>query len=405
MPYIKQDSRDYLDAGMTPATAGELNYALTQLVNRYLGPNPNYQLFNDALGALTGCQLELYRRRVSPYEDLKIGENGDIPEYATKSSFKEQTPYKTEVEYVKTEVVKLAPTWDGGSVQIAATSEILWDFRQLEILKIWSEFGVQGEGVNVYVIDTGCAPHHMIGSNMVASTFLSTGDPLDENGHGTWVVGKIAAQGVGIAPECNIYSLRVLGADGSGSVADTTAALRWVLKQPAPHIINMSLGSTSSSYAQRQVIAELVARGITIVAAAGNENTGEPCYPAAYPDVIAVAATDENDNRAWFSNYGGNIVVAAPGVSCYSTYLNEDYRKLQGTSMASPTVAALMTLGASLYLQHTSDDKSKMREDLYAALVSSCKDLGEPGKDAYYGYGDLSGYTFMKEVQRLAATR
>jgi len=76
MPYIKQDARTRAQAA--PETAGELNYALTMLVKRFLGKAPNYQRFNDAIGALEGCKLELYRRTVAPYEDIKIRENGDV---------------------------------------------------------------------------------------------------------------------------------------------------------------------------------------------------------------------------------------------------------------------------------------------------------------------------------------
>jgi hypothetical protein len=78
MPYITEDRRDCIDTGSLPETAGELNYALTQIVRLYLGGSPNYQRFNDAIGALEGCKLELYRRQVSPYEDKKIVQNGDV---------------------------------------------------------------------------------------------------------------------------------------------------------------------------------------------------------------------------------------------------------------------------------------------------------------------------------------
>ena len=76
MPYIKQEARRR--ARDNPDTAGELNFALTKIVHTFLGPAPNYQRFNDAIGALEGCKLELYRRKVAPYEDGKILENGDV---------------------------------------------------------------------------------------------------------------------------------------------------------------------------------------------------------------------------------------------------------------------------------------------------------------------------------------
>jgi hypothetical protein len=78
MPYITGDRRGWIDSGCLPETAGELNYAITMLVKSYLGASPNYQRFNDALGALEGCKLELYRRKVAPYEEEKIKVNGDV---------------------------------------------------------------------------------------------------------------------------------------------------------------------------------------------------------------------------------------------------------------------------------------------------------------------------------------
>jgi len=78
MPYITGDRRGWIDSGCLPETAGELNYAITRLVQLYLGATPNYQCFNDALGALEGCKLELYRRKVASYEEEKIKVNGDV---------------------------------------------------------------------------------------------------------------------------------------------------------------------------------------------------------------------------------------------------------------------------------------------------------------------------------------
>jgi hypothetical protein len=78
MPYIKQPDRDRVDMMGLPENAGELNYAITQLVFKYLGRVPNYQRYNDVLGALEGAKLELYRRKIAPYEDDKIAQNGDV---------------------------------------------------------------------------------------------------------------------------------------------------------------------------------------------------------------------------------------------------------------------------------------------------------------------------------------
>lgn len=83
MPYIPQDERNWLDIGAKAESAGQLNYILTTEILSYLGENPNYQLFNDAIGCLEACKLELYRRMVGKYEDQKISENGDVYEPGT----------------------------------------------------------------------------------------------------------------------------------------------------------------------------------------------------------------------------------------------------------------------------------------------------------------------------------
>lgn len=78
MPYINQEARKQIDGGNKPASAGELNYAITRVVSDYLGANPRYRDFNDAVGALESCKLEIYRRLIAPYENSKINENGDV---------------------------------------------------------------------------------------------------------------------------------------------------------------------------------------------------------------------------------------------------------------------------------------------------------------------------------------
>lgn len=299
-------------------------------------------------------------------------------------------------------IIGVNPIWDGPEVQGLSVNDTLWDFDLLKIPSIWSKYGVQGEKVNVYVIDSGCDPNHFAfaHSPIKSYSFLGTNNsPMDGNGHGTWCCGKIGAQGVGIAPKSRVTSLRTLDDNGSGYTRYSTNALRWIASQPDPHIVNMSLGSTHYSPAQQEICRELRDRGVLIVAAAGNENTQQNSYPAAYDGVMAVAAMDKYDQRAWFSNYGEHVAVAAPGVSCYSTYLSRNYRKLQGTSMASPTVAGLLTLGASLLLKkNPSIGRAVMRTLLVETLKETAMDLGQPGKDLYYGYGGIQGHKFMEKL-------
>jgi subtilisin family serine protease len=304
-------------------------------------------------------------------------------------------------------LTSINPIWSGppeGKMQADSMGSILWDFDKLKIPKLWTNYGVFGQGVNVSLIDSGIqTSHHLFAHSQVKALSFMHNDssPEDGNGHGTWCCGKIGANGVGIAPKCRMHSLRTLDDGGSGYNFWTTNALKWVNQQPDPHIVNMSLGSFSSSTEQATICKELYDKGCIIVAAAGNENTIQKSYPAAYDGVLAVAATDSSENRAWFSNYGEHVALSAPGVSCYSTYPHNNFRKLQGTSMASPTVAGLLTLGMSYLLKkNPSIARSTMRDIIISSIQNTAIDLGSAGKDYYYGYGGIHGENFMAAVAK-----
>jgi thermitase len=124
-----------------------------------------------------------------------------------------------------------------------------------------------------------------------------------------------------------------------------------------------------------------------VVAAAGNENTGRPSYPAAYERVISVAATDESDKRARFSNYGTTVDVSAPGVQILSTVPGGGYGMKEGTSMASPHVAALAGLLAAQDL---------LAPEIRRLIQRTATDLGAKGKDQYYGWGLINAKEAVK---------
>jgi subtilisin family serine protease len=132
---------------------------------------------------------------------------------------------------------------------------------------------------------------------------------------------------------------------------------------------------------------------VTVVAAAGNTGTQGVLYPAAYPNAIAVAATDAYNHQAWFSSYGCEVNVAAPGVGVYSTYWTptggSTYYSLSGTSMSAPHVAGVAALLASLPQFNTPD---KIR----AALESTALDLGPAGRDPQYGYGLVQAFAALQ---------
>jgi subtilisin family serine protease len=221
--------------------------------------------------------------------------------------------------------------------------------------------GVAGETI-VAVIDSGVdAGHPDLAPNLLPGHDYVAGDedPADENGHGTHVAGTIAAErgnGVGVAGiadnAAKVLPLRVLDGAGSGRVSDVIQAYGYAFQHGAK-VVNLSLGSTTSSRAERDAIAGFPT--MLFVAAAGNggadgvgdDNDTAPEYPCAYvlPNVLCVAASDNRDQLAPFSNYGAmSVDLAAPGVSIASTWPGGGYSWSSGTSMATPHVSGAAAL-------------------------------------------------------------
>ncbi len=177
----------------------------------------------------------------------------------------------------------------------------------------------------------------------------------DESYHGTHVTGIIAARGnnnigtTGVCWSASIMPLKILDAKGNGSVANELAAIQYALDQGAT-IINVSLGGSGYSSGEYEAIESARDAGLLFVAAAGNDGTDNdstPVYPASYDldNIVAVAATDYNDNLAFWSNYGyASVDVAAPGVDIYNTKADNSYQYQSGSSMASPHVSGLAAL-------------------------------------------------------------
>lgn len=191
-------------------------------------------------------------------------------------------------------------------------------------------------------------------------------DPMDFHGHGTHVSGIVGAVGnngvgvVGVSWHSKIMAIRAGYKDRSGrgllQIADLAAALEYAADNGAD-VVNMSFGSTGLSMTERIAIDYATSHGCILVAAAGNDETTWPCYPASFDSVLSVAATsDASDTKPRFSNYSLWVDVAAPGSSIYSTYFDDTYEYLSGTSMASPVVAGLAALLKSAHIGWDSQD-------------------------------------------------
>jgi subtilisin family serine protease len=166
-----------------------------------------------------------------------------------------------------------------------------------------------------------------------AASFLDQMSPA--HGHGTMVAGILAA----VAPDAMIMPLRAFDDRGCGSIYNIAKAVRYAVKNGA-QVINMSFGVTGEAHTLKNAIDDAVKAGVTVVAAAGNDNTSAPQYPAGFAGVLSVAATDMADAKASFSNYGSTVFVSAPGTNIISAYPGGYYAELSGTSFAAPMVAA-----------------------------------------------------------------
>ncbi len=265
--------------------------------------------------------------------------------------------------------------------------------------------GLGGAGIRVAVLDTGAMTNHFDLKNRVVDCkdftkgFNIQKGCSDANGHGTHVSGTILAdrgsdgKGVmGVAPQASLLAYKVCGNDGSCWSDDIAAALRYAADKGA-NIVSMSLGGDSPVSIMRDAVRYASSKGVLVVAAAGNDgpSDGTIDYPGAYPEVVAVAATDATDAVASFSSRGINydtlpyvseerdVEFAAPGVQVESTWNDGCYRTISGTSMATPHISGL---AAALWQGNASATRTFLQNNARAGL-----DLGRVGDDPDAGFG------------------
>ncbi|MBI4743551.1 MAG: peptidase S8 [Actinobacteria bacterium] len=215
-------------------------------------------------------------------------------------------------------------------------------------------------------------------------------DINDYLGHGTEVTGVIAAdtnnqKGIaGLSWGAKIMMVKVASEDGLITNSDVVAAIIYAGDNGAK-VINISLGGNYFSSIENEAIEYASNRGVTVVAAGGNDKSERLSYPASYDNVISVSATDENDELTYFSNFNKKIDVSAPGYNIFTTALNGSYSYVDGTSFAAPHTTGL----ASLIL---SQNPSLTPLEVEQKIEQSADDLGYPGRDDYFGYGRINVY-------------
>lgn len=308
-------------------------------------------------------------------------------------------------------------------------SDVLWNVRIINANKVWDSFYPQygwaalgfnitaSRGVIVAVLDTGIDYRHPDLSGRVVWCANTVGNHtftgtdlrrcIDRNGHGTHVAGIIASAinnigNAGVAPNVSLYAVKVLNDGGVGTYSDVAEGIVIAVKGPDgvngtaddARILSMSLGGSSPSQIIEDAIRYALENKAVIVAAAGNSGDCNPStdnieYPAKYsskyPNVIAVGAMDQNYRIPCWSSDGPELTVVAPGVGVYSTYRNNGYATLSGTSMATPHVSATIALVQALRVASGKAplDPGQVR----SVIISTAIDLGAPGFDVFSGYG------------------
>ncbi len=290
----------------------------------------------------------------------------------------------------------------------------------IDLPEAWS-LGTGSRDVKVAVIDTGIDffhpdirdnlwvnPDEIPGNGMdddqngyvddvYGFDFVSDdGDPFDDQGHGTHVAGIIGAVAnnrkgsAGVSQEVSLMAIKSFGVSGSADVATVVRAMRYAIDHGAD-IINASWGVDIRSELMRTAVEEAAQADVLFVAAGGNRQSEQLFYPAAFDDTVGVGATDKNDQRTRFSNYGSFIDLAAPGQTIFSTLPDNRFGFLSGTSMAAPHVTGAAVLALARHPDWTARDLTRM--------LLNAVDPIQPNKPI--GSGRLNAFKAQQIFERL----
>jgi hypothetical protein len=329
----------------------------------------------------------------------------DIAEFMEKKKLKEKKHKKLKhqktisIQLTKSEVEEIQEHTDiayieeDAQVSISNSDDSIqsvpWGIQEIGGIEA-QNIGANGTSIKIAILDTGIANHPDLAVKGGAS-FVEGADFSDDNGHGTHVAGSISALNnemgvIGVAPEAEIYSLKVLDRNGSGSYSNVIQAIEWAIDNQI-NIISMSFGGNATSQSFQEAIKKANEQGILLIAAAGNAGSGTETvtYPALYPEVISVGAIDSNSTRATFSSTGNELDLMAPGVNILSTTMDGNFGFLSGTSMATPHVT-----GAAA--SYWSANPSLTNEQVKQRLLETAITLGDKHE---YGEGKVNLVTAL----------
>ena len=309
----------------------------------------------------------------------------DIPDSVSK-----QLKKNPNIKYIEEDALVQMARKITQPLPLQPPQQITWGVARVKAPLVWNNS--TGKDVKIAVLDTGISSTH---SDLTVSGGINLAGKSknnkwnDDNGHGTHVAGIIAARNntigvVGVAPDAQIYAVKVLDAYGNGYISDVIEGIDWAV-QNNMDVVSMSLGTATYSQALNDTAANAYNAGILLVAAAGNNGDGnlstdDVLYPAKFDSVIAVSAIDYNNIAPAWSADGAKIELSAPGVNIYSTWINGGYANASGTSMAAPFVSGVAALVKSKNLSMTP-------QEIRNALAYSAVELGDAGRDRVYGFG------------------
>ncbi|NWQ41923.1 S8 family serine peptidase [Bacillus sp. EB106-08-02-XG196] len=399
-----QNNQNSEDLYTKSITSNDHHWKITYTSKTEISPNKMEVTVNSTTGEIESIQEEermivQFKQQVN--EEAIHDVNGEI--INTVETITVLTAY---IPVDKIEEIKQNPEISTieKDARIRATSQVVdWGNEKIRTPIAW-QASFTGKGQKIAILDSGVSTSHedlKITDGVAFVPYTTSYD--DDNGHGTHVAGIIGAANntkgtVGVAPDASLYAVKVLDNNGEGYVSDIIAGIDWAVQNDID-IINLSIGSDTPSNMLKDVLDMAYSKGILIVASAGN--TGyEPYhstvgYPAAYDSVIAVGAIDQSNKWADFSSVGPTVEVTSPGVDILSTYLNNSTKRLTGTSMAAPFVSGLLALLKEQYPELSA-------ADLRSILQKNVIDLGDAGRDPYYGYGLVQYSERIKDIQRVS---
>mmetsp|Transcript_39746 Transcript_39746/g.95996 ORF Transcript_39746/g.95996 Transcript_39746/m.95996 type:complete len:600 (-) Transcript_39746:124-1923(-) len=284
----------------------------------------------------------------------------------------------------------------GRNLQFWNRQDVPYGIEMVKAQQAWEKFNTKGAGVKVCVMDTGILGSHedFNTNNLSGYSGREAVTPWDRdgNGHGTHVSGTIAAADnddgvVGVAPDAQIYTVRIFDNRGDFYGSDVVAAAE-ACRDAGAQIISMSLGGASYQGDEKRIFDALYDQGIISIAAAGNDGDDDYSFPASYARVMSVAAVNSNRNHASFSQYNDRVDIAAPGVNVRSCWNNGRYSSISGTSMATPHVSGV----AALMKSHKPNATPLQ---LFNAMINTAVNPNTSGRDDKYGHGIIDAVAAM----------